>query len=176
MSTKWSREAWWKVDTMDETLIARNVAQDEKLTRAADALTRLTALAVRRTTRKISLTAASTLATLERSGPRRITDLAVIEGITQPSMTALISTLERWGLVGRQADSADQRVVLASLTEEGQRYLHARRSETAQAFVRLIELLPLEEKALLLAAIPALELLHALDERQREGASPMAGD
>src|SRR5690349_7258348 len=104
MYTIRSREARWKVDTMDETLIARNVTQDEKLTRAADALTRLTALAVRRTTRKISLTAASTLATLERSGPRRITDLAVIEGITQPSITALISTLERWGLVGRQAD------------------------------------------------------------------------
>jgi DNA-binding MarR family transcriptional regulator len=161
---------------MDETLIACNVAQDEKATRAADALTRLTALAVRRTTRKISLTAASTLATLERSGPRRITDLAVVEGITQPSMTALISTLERWGLVERRPDVADQRVVLASLTEEGRSYVHARRAETRQAFAHLIELLQPEEKALLLAAIPALELLRALDEQQREGANPMTGD
>lgn len=161
---------------MDETLIARNAAQNEKINRAADALTLLTAVAVRRTTRKISLTAASTLATLERGGPRRITDLAVIEGITQPSMTALISTLERWALVERQPDVGDQRVVLASLTEEGRRYLHARRAETAQAFGHLIELLQPEEKALLLAAVPALELLRTLDERRREGASPMTGD
>jgi DNA-binding MarR family transcriptional regulator len=161
---------------MDETLIARDAAQDEKINRTADALTRLTAVAVRRTTRKISLTAASTLATLERGGAQRITDLAVIAGKTQPSMTALISTLERWALVERQPDVADQRVVLASLTEEGQRYLHARRAETAQAFGHLIELLPPEEKALLLAAVPALELLRTLDERRREGASPMTGD
>jgi len=91
-------------------------------------------------------------------------------------MTALISTLERWGLVERQPDAADQRAVLASLTEEGRRYLHERRAETAQAFGRLIEFLPPKEKALLLAAVPALELLRTLDERQREGASPMTGD
>jgi hypothetical protein len=40
----------------------------------------------------------------------------------------------------------------------------------------LIELLPLEEKALLLAAVPALDLLRTLDERQREGASRITGD
>ena len=84
-------------------------------------------------------------------------------------MTALISTLERWALVERQPDVGDQRVVLASLTEEGRRYLHARRAETAQAFGHLIELLQPEEKALLLAAVPALELLRTLDERRRGG-------
>ena len=42
----------------------------------------------------LSLTAAATLATLERSGPRRLTALAVQEGVTQPAMTQLIARLQ----------------------------------------------------------------------------------
>ena len=54
----------------------------------------------------LSLTAAATLATLERSGPSRLTWLAVREGVTQPAMTQLISRLEEAGLVQRAADPA----------------------------------------------------------------------
>ena len=42
-----------------------------------EALAAVASLAVRRTGRQLSLTATSTLATLERTGPRRLTDLAV---------------------------------------------------------------------------------------------------
>ena len=52
----------------------------------------------------LSLTAAATLATLERSGPRRLTSLAAQEGVTQPAMTQLIARLQDSGLVGRDAD------------------------------------------------------------------------
>ena len=52
----------------------------------------------------LSLTAAATLATLERSGPRRLTALAVQEGVTQPAMTQLVARLQDAGLVGREAD------------------------------------------------------------------------
>jgi Transcriptional regulators len=58
----------------------------------------------------LSLTAAATLATLERSGPRRLTALAVQEGVTQPAMTQLIARLQDAGLVDREADPADGRV------------------------------------------------------------------
>ena len=49
----------------------------------------------------LSLTAAATLATLERSGPCRLTWLAVQEGVTQPAMTQLIGRLQDAGLVDR---------------------------------------------------------------------------
>jgi DNA-binding transcriptional ArsR family regulator len=52
----------------------------------------------------LSLTAAATLATLERSGPQRLTALAVREGVTQPAMTQLIARLQDGGLVCREAD------------------------------------------------------------------------
>jgi DNA-binding MarR family transcriptional regulator len=46
----------------------------------------------------LSLTATATLATLDRSGPSRLTWLAVREGVTQPAMTQLITRLEDAGL------------------------------------------------------------------------------
>ena len=54
----------------------------------------------------LSLTAAATLTTLRRSGPSRLTDLAAGEGVTQPSMTALVARLADQGLVQRRTDPA----------------------------------------------------------------------
>src|SRR5437764_8151340 len=51
----------------------------------------------------LSATAAATLATLERSGPRRLTALAVQGGVTQAAMTQLIARPEEAGLVRREA-------------------------------------------------------------------------
>ena len=42
----------------------------------------------------LSLTTAATLATLDRSGPCRLTALAAAEGVTQPAMTQLVGRLE----------------------------------------------------------------------------------
>jgi DNA-binding MarR family transcriptional regulator len=141
----------------------------------AEALYRLVSAAVRQQPREISLTSASTLATVERTGPRRITDLAAIEGVTQPSMTALVTVLERAGLVERGQDPRDQRVVLVALTEAGTDYVRSRRRAGAEAFARLIGKLPPDEIATLLAAAPALQHLHELDDEHRAAAYQAAG-
>jgi DNA-binding MarR family transcriptional regulator len=134
---------------------------------AAEAIYPLLTAAVRHQPRDISLTAASTLATVERTGPRRITDLAVTEGVTQPSMTALVTALERAGLAERRADPRDQRVVLVALTAAGADYLRSRRRAGTETLARLIGKLPPDEAAALLAAAPALRHLHELDHEQR---------
>ena len=67
-----------------------------------EALVGLTASVVRWARRDMSLTSLGTLATLDRAGPQRITDLARAEGVAQPSMTVLVGTLERDGLVVRR--------------------------------------------------------------------------
>src|ERR1700750_2517090 len=54
----------------------------------------------------LSMTAATTLARLERTGPQRLTDLAAREGVTQPAMTQLITRLEDAGLARREARPA----------------------------------------------------------------------
>src|SRR3984957_13084026 len=81
-------------------------------------------LGIRQRPRDLSLTALSSLATLERSGPRRLTDLAVAEGVTQPSMSAIVSQLERLGLVERQSDAQDGRVVRVAITSAGREQLN----------------------------------------------------
>src|SRR6201985_966681 len=80
----------------------------------------------------LSLTAPATLATLERSGPRRLSGLAVQEGVTQPAMTQLIARLQDSGLVRREADPADGRVVQVRLTDLGRDLLARRRAVRAE--------------------------------------------
>ena len=87
----------------------------------------LAGIAIRRRDRTLGLTAASTLVTLERTGARRLTDLAVNEDVTQPSMTALVTQLEKLGLAERRRDPADARVVLVAITRAGRQHLRGMR-------------------------------------------------
>ncbi|MEV6924932.1 MarR family transcriptional regulator [Dactylosporangium sp. NPDC051485] len=107
----------------------------------------------------ISLTAASTLRRLEREGPRRLTELATAEGVTQPAMTQLVQRLEREGLADRAADPADGRVVLVQVTPAGIELLERRRAVRAAHMASLLEDVTDEDEALIAAALPALERL-----------------
>jgi DNA-binding MarR family transcriptional regulator len=128
----------------------------------------LLAAVLRRAPRDISLTSLATLSTLDRTGTKRITELAAIEGVTQPSMTTLIASLERQGLVERAGDPRDKRVSLVSLTEAGREYMVQRRKVGTDAFATLVSQLPPDDAAALAAAIPALDRLRALDNEQRD--------
>jgi DNA-binding MarR family transcriptional regulator len=110
----------------------------------------------------LSLTAAATLATLERSGPRRLTGLAVQEGVTQPAMTQLISRLEESGLVRREASPEDGRVVMVVITDEGRSVLARRRSVRSDRMAAIIAQLRPEHRAALAIALPALDALASV--------------
>src|ERR1700678_4498400 len=107
----------------------------------------------------LSLTAAATLATLERSGPSRLTSLAAGEGVTQPAMTQLIARLQESGLVSRTADPADGRVVQVRVTDEGRAMLARRRAVRAERLADILARLSPEEQAALGAALPAIDAL-----------------
>jgi DNA-binding MarR family transcriptional regulator len=102
------------------------------------------------------------LGTLRDSGPQRITVLADLERVTQPTMSGLVAGLERRGCVERCADGADRRVVLVRLTEEGRKVLgeiHESRSQVLQAWLAL---LGEEDRAALARSLPALRQLIAV--------------
>ena len=107
----------------------------------------------------LSLTAAATLATLERSGPCRLTWLATREGVTQPAMTQLIARLQDAGLVDRDADPADGRVVQIRITADGEAVLAHRRAVRADRLAGLLERLSPGERDALAAALPAMDTL-----------------
>jgi DNA-binding MarR family transcriptional regulator len=136
------------------------------------ALFGLVATAVRSQPRDMSLTSLSTLATLELTGPRRITDLAASEGVAQPSMTALVTALERSGLVERRSDPSDRRVALVTLTPEGMGYIRRRREAGVENFAQLISDLPVDEADALAKSITALTHLQRLDEDRRSVSPP----
>ncbi len=147
----------------------RDRRPDRASTAIGSVLYGLATRAVRRVPRDLTLTSAATLATLDRTGPRRITDLSASEGVTQPAMTVLVRVMEESGLVERGGDPSDKRVTLVRLTEAGASYVRARRRAGVQAFTRLIDKLTDDEVDALTAALPALEHLAALDSHDREG-------
>jgi DNA-binding MarR family transcriptional regulator len=51
--------------------------------------------------------------------PRRITELADLEGLAQPTTTLLVKRLEHHGLVTRERQADDGRVVMVKLTDAG---------------------------------------------------------
>ena len=107
----------------------------------------------------LSLTAASTLRNLELNGPRRLTDLAADESVTQPAMTQLVSRLERDGLAERTTDPTDGRVVLVRVTPAGTALLQRRRAIRARHLADLLATLDDDDERLIAAALPALERL-----------------
>jgi DNA-binding MarR family transcriptional regulator len=111
---------------------------------------------------EISLTAASTLSTLERHGSHRLSELATKEGVTQPAMTQLVSRLEWAALAQRCTDPADGRVVVVRITDAGRQRLLVRREARAQRLSELMSALTPEDRAAILTALPALDRLADL--------------
>jgi DNA-binding MarR family transcriptional regulator len=118
----------------------------------------------------MSLTAISTLRALQDSGPCRLSELAVVQGVTQPAMTQLVTRLERDGYARRGGSTDDARVVLVSLTDAGADLLRRRRAVRVRVLRELIDTLPDADQDLVYAAVPAINLLAGLgqpDDRSR---------
>jgi DNA-binding MarR family transcriptional regulator len=126
------------------------------------ALHALAASSIRRRNRTLGLTTAVTLSTLERTGPRRLTDLAVSEEVTQPTMTVLVNQLVDMGFAERRRDAGDARVVLVAITPAGREHLRGIRRAGATAMTAFIDKLPEGEAKALHRALPAINHLVEL--------------
>ena len=113
----------------------------------------------RRAPRDMSRSAASVLGTLRDLGPRRITELANAEAVTQPTMTSLVGRLERDGLVTRTPDPADARAVRVGITEEGLERLGRMRAQRAAVLAEALAELEPNEREAIEAALPVLDKL-----------------
>ena len=71
----------------------------------------------------LSLAAARILARLADDGPTRISELAVAERCSQPTITNHIKRMETAGFVQRSADVRDARAWMIDLTPEGKEEL-----------------------------------------------------
>ena len=108
------------------------IARGRQLDEIAEALPQraatLSRLFLRRTTVAITRTELGVVHAL-RERPRRITELAANEGVTQPAITLLVNRLEGRGWVHRGADPRDGRAVVVTLTAAGEAMFDGLRAE-----------------------------------------------
>jgi DNA-binding MarR family transcriptional regulator len=110
----------------------------------------------------VSATALSLLDRLDTGGDLRVTDLAALEGITQPAATALVNRLEGRGWAARSADPTDGRASRITITDAGRDRLHQHREERSLRIAERLALLDTTDQAALHAALPALRHLTAV--------------
>src|SRR5450432_1267815 len=66
----------------------------------------------------------SALSVLVFAGPQRLGALAAVEQVSLPTMSRLVSALERGGLAMRSGDPADRRASIVVVTGAGRALLH----------------------------------------------------
>jgi DNA-binding MarR family transcriptional regulator len=133
-------------------------------------------LLARLLTREIHAGLTRTEAALLRSltdGPRRITELAELEGLAQPTTTLLVKRLEKQGLVRRERQADDERVVLVSQTDAGAAALEDYIALASTALRGYLDAMPADQLKALTAATDALGdlIVTVLREPPRRGAN-----
>jgi DNA-binding MarR family transcriptional regulator len=105
----------------------------------------------------ISQSQLSALATIDRSGPMTLGDLASAERVQPPSMTRVVSHLEEAGLVDRRASETDRRVVRVKATVEGRQLLRRSRSRKDAYLAQRLRTLGEADQAVMAEAVAVLE-------------------
>lgn len=139
-------------------------ATDDVATRLYVAVGRLVRMLRRTGTADVSPGALSALSSLHAKGPRRLGDLAALEGVAAPTMTRIVALLEEAGLVGRSSDPQDGRAVLVATTAAGAALVQGESSARSSALRRRVAALPEADRRALDAALPVLEALAREDD------------
>jgi DNA-binding MarR family transcriptional regulator len=129
------------------------------VTRLRVALARLSRRLRRHELAGLTPTQLAALATIGKTGPMRLGDLAAAEGIAPSTLTRLVTALEDSGYVQRTADPSDARASTLAITAHGQEALERIRTETTLMLTASLELLTPEQRSTLAAALPVLEQL-----------------
>ena len=133
------------------------------VTRLRVALARLSRRLRRHELAGLTPTQLAALATVERSGPMRLGDLAAAEGIAPSTLTRLVTALEDSGYVRRFADPSDARASTLAITPRGQDALERIRTESTLMLTASLGLLTAAQRCALAEALPVLEQLAEAD-------------
>jgi DNA-binding MarR family transcriptional regulator len=105
-------------------------------------------------------------------GPRTPTELADAAGVTRATMTGLIDTLERDGLVRREPDPDDRRMMSVRLTTKAEEFLRQLLPEHFQIMARLMAPLSEGERKTLVRLLT--KILRNAGELASSAVSPVA--
>jgi DNA-binding MarR family transcriptional regulator len=93
------------------------------------------------------------------SGPKTLGDLAAAEQVRAPTMSRLVSEMERVGVARKTTDRDDARVVRVRATPKGLRALSHGRSMRIEEIERLMGQLELDDLATIERAVGTIEKL-----------------
>lgn len=99
----------------------------------------------------------SALSVIVYGGPLTLGTLAAAEQVRPPTMTRLIAAMETAGLVERETDAADRRVVRISATAKGRRILEEGRDRRIAVIAESLAELPDTEVRDIADALDAIE-------------------
>jgi DNA-binding MarR family transcriptional regulator len=116
----------------------------------------------------ISLAAARLLARLHDNGPTRISELAVAERCSQPTITNHVKRLEAAQLVDRAADPRDARAWMIKLTKKGNQQLVSMRNSIGTSLEPYLATMSKRDLKALREGVDAMRRLMAMErETQR---------
>ena len=121
---------------------------EELAARLRVAVTRLNRKLRQQTLAGLSPAQASALGTVNRLANPTLGELAAAEQVQPPTVTRLVTSLENAGLVARETDVLDRRVVRVRITAEGRRNLQRIRNLKNAFLTRRLAALDAAEKAL----------------------------
>jgi DNA-binding MarR family transcriptional regulator len=102
---------------------------------------------------------ARTLLALHDAGPQRVTELARLDHLKQPTMSAVLTRMERLGWVRRHDDDDDLRAVVVHITDAGERVAQELMAARTKVLESYLDDLSAADRASLAAALPALRKL-----------------
>ncbi|MEV6067425.1 MarR family transcriptional regulator [Nocardia sp. NPDC052001] len=107
--------------------------------------------------------AASALASVARGGPMRLSDLANIERVSAPTMSRMVTGLEKAGYIVREADPEDGRAQLLSATAQAHNLVTGLTSARIQRFAAAMGNLDQPQREALMSSLGTL--IEALDQQ-----------
>ncbi|GGN44674.1 MarR family winged helix-turn-helix transcriptional regulator [Deinococcus daejeonensis] len=119
-----------------------------------------------------SLTRCQILTTLSRAGPLSLADLGRHLGADKAWMSRNVDELARAGLIDKQAGQPDRRVVVLTLTPDGQEQVYRLNAALRQQSARLLRRVPPADQA---SVLRTLELLAEALEAECAGAAEDGG-
>jgi DNA-binding MarR family transcriptional regulator len=108
----------------------------------------------------------SVLSVLVFGGPKTIGALAAIEHVKAPTMSRIVSTLERWGMVERFAGVEDRRRIVVHPTSTGRIVMKRGRANRVVELTSRIERLGETEIALLARAAELIDRIARVSKAE----------
>lgn len=105
---------------------------------------------------------------LDIEGPQRMSEIARLVAVSLPAASAVVDRLVRSGLVHRESDPEDRRVIRIGLTAQGRRVLARIKQMHEKRLAEMLERLPSEKRSELVGCFERIyDLMTEIDDHDR---------